>query len=280
MHPFKDDKVMTDWNGLMIAALAKAARAFGEPRYEQAARRAADYLLSELRTRDGSLRKLSRGGVVAGTGMVEDYSFAIWGLIELYESCFELSYLRAALELQELQLARFWDGDQGGFFISPADAEELIVRPKDAYDGAIPSGNSVAAQNLLRLARLSGRSEFEERSSELMQAFSGQIIGSPSNYSQMMLALDVAVGSTHELVIAAGEDEAQCDEALERIGGLYAPHLVVLLIPDQGGEEMGKLAPFAAEQRARGGRTTFYLCQDFSCQAPTHDLEAVLKQLQ
>ena len=279
VHPLKDDKILTDWNGLMIAAFSLAARALDEREYEAVARAAADHLLGELRSADGRLYKLSRLGVPSQQGMVEDYSFAIWGLFELYQSSFDERYLAAALELQRSQLAHFWDAARGGFYISPDDGEELILRPKEAYDGAIPSGNSVAAYNLLRLARASGATQFEERSDELMKAFSGGIGQSPVNYTQMMLALDFAVGPTHELVVAAGEDAADFERVLRALGRAFSPGLVVLARP--AGEEpaIARLAPFVAEQTARDGETTLYLCQDFACQAPTHDLEAVLEQL-
>ncbi|MFT5152671.1 MAG: hypothetical protein ACI841_002670 [Planctomycetota bacterium] len=279
IHPLKDDKILTDWNGLMIAAFSLGARALNDAEYRDVAKRAADHLLSKLRDDKGRLYKLTRLGVPSQSGMVEDYSFAIWGLIELYEACFEERYLKAALELQDTQLAHFWDQKVGGMYVNPDDGDVLITRPKDAYDGAIPSGNSVAAYNLVRLARLSGRTHYEERCDELIRAFSGQVALNPSNFTQMMVAVDFISGPTHELVIAAGKDPVEFEQVRSTIMSRFLPNVAVIVRPQGDDPAIGRLAPFAAAQVSRDDKTTLYLCQDFACQAPTHDVDEVLKQL-
>ncbi|MCP5116850.1 MAG: thioredoxin domain-containing protein, partial [bacterium] len=161
VHPYKDDKVLTDWNGLMIAALARAARVFDDPACLAAAEKAMSFNRKEMRTDQGRLLHRYREGSAGIDGGVDDYAFMVWGLIELYQSSFDSSWLKEALELNRLMLDLFWDEEHGGFYVSADDAESLIVRQKEGYDGAIPSGNSVAMLNLVRLGRITADPELE-----------------------------------------------------------------------------------------------------------------------
>ena len=154
VHPHKDDKILADWNGLMIAALAKGAQVFDEPKYAEVAKRAADFILTDMRRADGRILHRYREGHAAIQANADDYAFLIWGLLELYETIFDVHYLRTALDLNSEMIKYFWDEQDGGFYFTADDAEELIVRQKEIYDGAIPSGNSVAVLNLFRLARI------------------------------------------------------------------------------------------------------------------------------
>ena len=154
IHPHKDDKILTDWNGLMIAALSKGAQAFDQPKYADAARKAADFIFKTMRDPSGRLLHRFRDGEAALHAHVDDYSFLIWGLLELYEASFDVHYLQSALTLNDDFMAHFWDAGGGGLYFTADDAEELLLRKKEIYDGATPSGNSVAALNLLRLARM------------------------------------------------------------------------------------------------------------------------------
>jgi uncharacterized protein YyaL (SSP411 family) len=149
IHPFKDDKILTAWNGLMIAAMATGGRVLGDSAYTGAAEKAADFLLSTLVDKDGRLMARYRDGQISHPGYADDYTFLIWGLIELYETTYKPDYLRKALSLNEALLKLFWDEENGGLFIYGSDREQLIARPKEVYDGAAPSGNSVAAYNLI-----------------------------------------------------------------------------------------------------------------------------------
>ena len=149
IHPFKDDKVLTDWNGLMVAALARGAQVFNEPVFAEAARRAISFILNRLRTSEGRLLHRFRDGIASIPATVDDYAFIIWGLLELYEATFEIGHLDTALMLNKHLLDHFWDKKDGGFYFTPDDGEELLVRQKEAHDGAVPSGNSVSMLNLL-----------------------------------------------------------------------------------------------------------------------------------
>jgi uncharacterized protein YyaL (SSP411 family) len=162
VRPGKDDKVLADWNGLVIAALAKAAQAFGEPRYAEAARRAADFVLREMRSPVGRLLHVWRDGGAAVDGCLDDYVFIVWGLVDLYEATLEPHYLKAAVALNQAMLDHFGASD-GGFYFTRDDGERLLARQKQVYDGAVPSGNSAALLNLVRLARTMGDPELEAR---------------------------------------------------------------------------------------------------------------------
>ena len=192
VHPFKDDKILTDWNGLMIASLARAAQALHDERYEMAAKKAADFILEKMQTPEGRLLHRYRGeaGISAH---LDDYAFLIWGLIDLYETVFEVRYLKAALQLNQVMMRHFWDNDQGGLFFSADDGESLLLRRKEFYDGAIPSGNSIAMQNLLRLMHLSGQTEWGEKAWDLARAFFAAEGGQPLGHCMLLCSLDLAL---------------------------------------------------------------------------------------
>jgi len=278
-HPFKDDKVLTDWNGLMIGACAMAARVLDDPAYAEMAKRAGDNLLTVLRAEDGSLFKVARLGQPAGVGLLEDYAFACWGLLELFETTQELRFLAAARELADHMLAEFQDSENGGFYLSPASGEELIVRPKETYDGAIPSGNSVAALALLRLGRLTGQVQYEEAAAQSFEGLSGTIGRSAGTHTQFMLALDFALGPTKEVVVVGDPGDPKTLDALRSIHRPFVPSKVVVLRPIKGYEALAKLVPYVDSQTVVGDGPTLYLCENFACKAPTGDVEAVVRSM-
>jgi hypothetical protein len=280
IHPHKDDKILTDWNGLMIAALAYAGRAFQAPEYIDAARRSAEFAFSRSRTKDGRLLKSWRDGPAGGAGVHDDYAFLTWGLIELYESSGDSQWLKRALELVETERELFADPEVGGYFLAAKDAEHLIARPKTAYDGAIPSGNSVSALNHLRLARLTGRTELEEEADRTLRAFANPIRQSPSSFSQCLLAVDFALGPSFELVVAGRLGSEDMQSALARIHRVFAPNKVVVIRPEgEQGRAISELAPYVAAQTSRDGKLTLYLCRDFACELPTRDVSHIVEEL-
>jgi hypothetical protein len=277
IHPLRDDKILTDWNGLMISALARAGQAFGEPEYTDAAVRAAEFILSEHRAESGRLLKRSRLGEAGLAAHLEDYAFMVQGLIDLYEATFDTRHLERALTLNQMMIDHFWDDENGGFYLTADDSEELLMRPREVYDGAIPSGNSVAALNLVRLGRITAENALEERAEALMRAFSSQVSSAPLAHSYLMTALDFAVGPSHEIVIA-GEPGAEDTETLLRaLRSEYLPNKVVLLRPSTG--NIAQIAPYTESQTSRDGRATAYVCQNFACQLPTTDPEEMLSQI-
>jgi uncharacterized protein YyaL (SSP411 family) len=279
-RPHKDDKVLTDWNGLMIAALAKAAQVFDEPQYAEAAARSADFILEKLRDSNGRLSHRYREGEVAVPAFVNDYAFLVWGLLELYETTFELRYLRSAVELNDEMLKRFWDEGSGGLYFTADDAENLLFRNKEIYDGAIPSGNSVAMLNLLRLGRMTANTGLEERAAQIGRAFSMQVLQSPSAYTQLMVALDFGVGPSYEVVVVGDEGADDTDALLKAIRGKFVPNKVVLFRP-AGVEspEISNLAEFTRYHKSIKDKATAYVCVNYQCKLPTTDVGEMLKLL-
>ena len=275
VHPLKDDKILTDWNGLMIAAFAKASRAFGEQSYREAAVNAADFVLEELRAEDGRLLKRYRRGEAGLPAHLEDYAFLAHGLIELYEATFDPKYLRAAVELTDYMIEHFWDEQEKAFFQTADNAEDLPVRSKDAYDGAIPSGNSMAAYNLVRLGRMTSKTDYEKHAEETMQAFSRMLEQGPSNFSQMLQALNFALGPSYEIVLAG--DKAS--PLRQQVDSRYLPTAVLLHRPIGEDSPVLELAPFTESQKALGGKPTAYFCQNYSCQEPVTEVEEFIKIL-
>jgi len=281
IHPYKDDKILTDWNGLMIAALARAGQALDEPAYTEAARRAADFVLSKLRRSDGRLLKRYRQSEAGLPAHLEDYAFMVWGLLDLYEATFELSYLTEAIALNALMLEHFWDGKDGGLFHTADDGEPLLVRSKKIYDGAIPSGNSVAALNLLRVGRITADAQLEQKAEALMKAFSGQVVQNAAAYCQLMVAVDFAVGPSFEIVIAAEKQSVDTTQMLRGLRRKFLPNKVVLLRPEgDEAESLAKIAPYTEAQTSRNGAATAYVCRNFACKMPTTDVQTMLASLE
>jgi len=276
IHPGRDDKILTDWNGLMIAAFAKAFLALGDRDYAEAARKAADYILENHRDPDGrlfhSLKGTREKGTIGIRANLEDYAFFIWGLIELYEALLDARYLRTALDLQREMLSHYWDEKGGGFFFTPDYGEELLTRQKEAYDGAIPSGNAVAALDMLRLSHLSGDPSGEERAQSIFKAFSGSVQASPLAHTMLMTALGMALGTSREVAIVEGQG---LEEMLGAVRSRFEPNDVVLLVD----EDTRDIAEFTDAMVQIEGKATAYVCIEHSCELPTADLSKMLEML-
>ena len=275
VHPLKDDKVLTDWNGLMIAAMSKAAQAFDAPHYAQAATRACGFLFKALTTAEGELLHRCRQGRSAIPAYLDDHAFLIWGLLELYEATFDVDHLQSALKLARRTLQRFWDERAGGFFFTCGDGEALPVRSKDAYDGAVPSGNSVMMLNLLRLARLTGDGELEDAALRTGAAFCAQVRRAPSGFTQLLHALDFVLGPSHEVVIAGGAQQADALAMLHALRSGFFPNKVVLLHSGEGALE--RMAPWVKPYAPLQGKATAYVCSGRSCQRPATDVADLLR---
>ena len=283
-RPGLDDKVLTDWNGLMVGALARAGAALDRPEMVERAREAAEFVLGTLRE-DGGGRLLHRyrDGEAAVPAQAADYAFLCFGLLELYGATFDLRWLEEAVRLEEEARRRCWDEEEGGYFVTGEDASELPVRQKEAYDGALPSANSVALWNLRRLARMTGDRAYDERASRLEAAFSRQVRKAPSAHSQMLVGVDFRVGPGHEVVLAGPEDAAGMARMLEILRRPFRPRTVVLRRPAEGdgASRLAELAPFTRDQESvERGRATAYVCRDFACEAPTTDPEELERRLE
>jgi uncharacterized protein YyaL (SSP411 family) len=279
IHPLKDDKILTDWNGLMIGAIARAATVLDDDTYRAAAVKAGDYLLATLRTKDGTLLKRSRLGEAGLTAHLEDYAFAIQGLIELYECTFDSKYLEAAVALQDYQLAHFADSANGGFFMTADNSEKLLVRSKEVYDGALPSGNSVSALNLLRLERMTGKKVYGTAAEGIFKAFTDGVSQQPSAHAQLMMAVDFAVGPSKEVVIVGDPAAVDTKAMIKQVRKEFQPNRVAILRPPGDGQTIAALAAYSANMGMIDGKATAYVCQNFACELPTTDLTKLAELL-
>jgi hypothetical protein len=278
-HPLKDDKILAGWNGLMIAALAKAGRAFNEPRYVEAAAKAVDFVFSEMVDDGGCLLRRYRDGDASILGFLDDYAFLVWGLLELYEASYGLRYLKLAVEINGGMLERFWDTEQGGLYLTSEHSELVLVRSKETYDGAIPSGNSVAYLNLLRLARMTGDTGLDERASELADHFSEQVAMAPSSYAFFLVGLDIALGPSKEVIIVGKEGAEDTEAMLQALGEGFLPNKVVLFVPDEELPQIARIAEYVKEYSSVEGKATAYICVDFHCELPTTSVAKMLEML-
>ncbi|MDQ7096987.1 thioredoxin domain-containing protein [Desulfosporosinus sp. PR] len=276
VHPHKDDKLLTAWNGLMIMALAKGAQILNTPAYLEAAEKAAHFLLTNLRRSDGRLLARYRQGDSAFLGYLDDYAFLIGGLLELYSACGKPQYLQTALELQEQQEQLFYDQEEGGYFLTGADAEELLVRPKESYDGALPSGNSITALNLLRLGRLTGEERWEKRAEELLESFRPVLEEQPSGYTAFLQALQFALHSSQELILAGPLNSAQLSEMRQVFFSDFRPYASILC--HEGTLET--IVPWLRDYPREATQPAAFLCENFTCQRPVHTIEEFKNLLQ
>lgn len=280
VHPLKDDKVLADWNGLMAAALASAGRVFGEPEWIRAAERATGFVLDEMHTSKGRMLHRYRDGEASIPAFLDDYVFMTTAMLELYDATFNPKYLEQALELQQQTLELFWDKARGGFFFTADDNEELLVRQKEVYDGAIPSGNSMAADNFVRLARLTGDERNLETADKIFSAFAADAGRLPSAHAQLVGALQRAAGPSLEVVIAGDPGADDTAALISTVREMYLPHAAVLLVPSgPSGAAIRKLAPFAEAYTPVLGKAAAYVCQDFACQLPTTDPDKLTRLL-
>lgn len=269
IRPGLDDKILTDWNGLMIAALAKGAQVFGDREYELAAADAVNFINEKMRTPQGKLLHRFREDRAGIPAFLDDHAFLVWGLLELYEATFKTGYLKEAIELNNEMISHFWDSSGGGFYFTADYGEELMIRKKEIYDGAVPSGNSVAMLNLLRLSRITGDWSLEEKAEVLAHAFSRTITEAPHAYTYLLLALDFAEGPSYEVVVVGDRKSMRTGEIINVLRKDFLPAKVVLFRPtDEDASDISRLAPFTESYKPAKGRTIAYVCYTHDCKAP------------
>ena len=268
--PAKDDKILTDWNGLMIAALARASQVLGEKRYLQVATKAADFLLETMKDENGVLYHRYVKGERAIEGFLDDFAFLAFGLTEIYEASFDESYLKAAFELIDLMVERFWDEKEGGFSLTVRGSADVIIERKEVYDGALPSGNSVALFDLLRLTRLSENPRYQEMASRLRRTFSAQVVESPSAHTFLLLGIDFAFGPAYSATVVGHISEQDTIDLLNAFKGNYLPNVVVSL-------KHPSRSTFGYKQV--NSKATAYVCRRQTCFPPTNSPEKMLELL-
>jgi len=281
IHPLKDDKIITSWNGLMIAAFAKGYQVLGEQRYADAARKSAQFILKKLRNPEGRILRRFREKEVAFPGYLEDYAFLVWSLLELYEATFEIDYFEEAVIINNDMIELFWDETEGGFFYSGKGNETLIAQRKEAYDGAIPSGNSVAALTMARLSRMTGNVDLEKKVERMVQTFSSQISAYPLTSTHFLQALDFALGPAQEIVIGGDKKNQTTQDMIRLVQKSFLPHKIVLLQSEgYDGKRLAKLSSFITPMISFNPKPTVYVCEQFSCKKPmteVEELESFLK---
>jgi uncharacterized protein YyaL (SSP411 family) len=274
VHPAKDDKVLVDWNGLMIVALAKANQVIGNTKYLHAATKTADFILKEMKTPEGRLYHRYAKGEKAVDGFLDDYTYLVYGLIELYETSFEEKYLQSSIELTKTMIEQFWDKEKGGFFFTTESADDSVPRLKQTYDGAMPSGNSIALYNLLRLARISGEASFEVYANKLLKVFSDEVNGQPVGHTFMLAGLEFALGPSFNIVLVGDPSEKNTIVLLEAIRKEYLPNLAITLwTPDKNITIPGVVYEKINNQ------PTVYVCRNQTCMPPTNKIDKMLELL-
>ena len=274
--PGLDDKVLVSWNGLMIDALATAAGALGEQRYLAAAQQAADFLLTKLRRPDGRLLHAYRHGQAKFDGYLDDYACLANALVSLYEADFNARWIDEAGKLCDIILARFIDQATGGFFYTADDHEELIARNKDVYDNATPSGTGMTLMALVRLAKLTGEERYAAAAERGLRSVGELFERAPTGVGQSLLALDLWLGPTQEMVVAA-PDFASRDEVLRVLRRQFRPHQVVAAAPSTG--ESPLLKALLQGKRPVDGKPALYVCENFTCRAPIVGVDAITAEL-
>ena len=278
IRPSLDDKVLADWNSLMVSAFARAYQTFGRKEYLDTATRAAEVILNEMVDERGRVKHVKGSGKGFEFGYIDDHAFLVNALLDLYESNFDADLIRYAVNIADMMIERFWDPEGKGFFLSPADGEKLIIREKEAYDGAYPSGNSFALSGLVRLSRMTGNSKYEEIASLTGGAFRADLERAPWGFTQMLSGFMHAAGPSREIVIAGDPLDEDTGRMIDVVRSRYYPGKV-LLLRDPGKTELAELAPFTAESLPIDGRATAYVCQGWNCDVPSTDPEHLKSSL-
>lgn len=270
VRPFLDDKILTDWNGLMIAALSKAGRVFNSETYIEQAKNTEEFLSGTLTRDDPGLMHRYRDGDTSIPGHADDYAFYIFGLLELYDATFHTPYLQKALKLQKEMDELFWDPDNGGYYFTSSKHDQLLGRKKEVYDGALPSGNSIAMGNLLRLERITSDTSHGEKSDRMGRVFSEQVHRAPTGFAQMLQSIQFALESGYEIVLSGERGNDKTRQFIRELNTLYLPHSV-RLFNDPGDSLLHELAPFTRHQNPVDGEPTVYVCRDYHCKEPLQD---------
>jgi len=279
--PLRDEKILTAWNGLMISALAKAGFVFAEPIYVQSAQRAANFILAHLLI-DGRLKRSHMNGISKHNAYLDDYAFLAAAFIDLYEATHDIRWLQHAIALDE-SIARFYeDLDNGGFFMTSNDHEQLIAREKPNHDGALPSGNAVATMNLIRLAAFTSNSTYLKRAQRALKAFGSILAANPTAMAELQLALDSFLHPPKEVALLEPENTLGGAGAfLDILRRQYVPGRVLAkAIEGQDLEDQAKLIPLLQHKETLNNQATAFVCQNKTCKRPTNDADVFGQQLQ
>lgn len=280
-RPFRDDKILTGWNALAIAAFAMGARILDDERYVQYAQSAVEFILDKLVRDDGRLLARYREGQSSFPAYTDDYAYLIWALIELYQTTFNPYYLKKAIGFNDHMIEYFWDADQGGLFIYGKDSEKLIARPKEIYDGAVPSGNSVAAANFVKLANLTGRQDISDLAQKQIDAFASIVDSNPASYTYFLTALLMYKTPAAQVVISGNREQERVKQLKDVVNKIFIPNIAVHLYDQKSddGRVLEKTVEYIEGKKTIGTIPAVYVCKDFSCRAPVTSPEELEKIL-
>lgn len=278
-RPMKDDKILTDMNGVMIAALSMGARAFSMPRYAAAAKAAARFALENMKTKGGGLLHLYGGFPVSAEGFLADYAFLVWGFLELYETTFEEEFLFEAMRLNDVVISRFSD-KRGGFYLTSDTAERVLVRQKEFYDGAFPSGNSVTVHNLLRLWLITGDKNLLKIAEDAVRFASARIKEVPSAHLHLLSAVDFMLGPSYHIAIAGQRGEPDTEALINALSRSFVLNRVLLFMPSNFESEcLSGLSPSIKGVSRVGGKAAVYVCKSGACLPPVTTVTELLRIL-
>jgi uncharacterized protein YyaL (SSP411 family) len=281
----KDDKILTSWNALMITAYAKAGKILQKQKYSDTARRAVDFINTRLTNENGRIYIRYREGKVSYYGLLDDYAFFCMALLEMYDATLESDYLKQAVSLADKMIAQFWDEENSGFFLNPRGLEDLIYRPKETYDGAVPSGNAVAGYVLQRLSRLTANTKFQDYAVRQLRFLAGQASDYPISHSFSLIAFLDALYPSKEIVCVASEasntkesireteKKQDCSQLRDYLAEHFEPNTVTLLKTAGNAQELQELAGYVKDYHMINERTTYYVCEDHNCYAPVNALD-------
>lgn len=257
----------------MIVSLSYAGRVFENKEYINRAKKAYDFIENNLIRKDGRLLARFRHGEAAYIAYLEDYSFLVWALMELYEATFESNYLKQALNFTDKMIKLFWDEESYGFFHSGRDGEKLILNLKDSYDTAIPSGNSVTAMNLIKLSKITGDNSLGEKAYKMFQGFGGNIKESLQSHSIFLISYMNYIKPSRQIVIASEKEDRLFKEMIKKVNKRFMPFTIILL--NDGNLE--NIVPFIKDEKKIDNKTTAYICENFSCNKPVYNIEDFIK---
>jgi uncharacterized protein YyaL (SSP411 family) len=278
MKLHKDDKILTSWNGLMIAALGKAYKVLEDERYFEYAKKAVNFIFDNLIDENKRLLARYRDQESRHKAYLDDYAFLCFGLIELYESSFDITFLKKAIDLNKEMINFFWDNEKHGFFVYGEDSEQLIARPKELFDGAMPSGNSVAAYNLIKLSRITGDVYLEEMAEKQLNFICGAMFSEEINHSFFLIAVSFALNPSKELVCVI-KDKSDEEKIKDLLSEKQTFNLTTIIKNDENKDEIEQLIPFVKDYNYVNDMSTYYLCKGRACLAPINDIEELRKLL-
>jgi uncharacterized protein len=271
VKPGLDDKILTSWNALMISSMAFGYQVLGNEKYLDVACKTADFILSEL-SKDGKLLRTYRNGIGKLNAYAEDYAFFINALIDLYEATFDVKWLKEGVRLNSIFISEFWDDEKGGFFYTGKSHESLIVRPKSFHDGAIPSANSIAGMNLLRLAKFTGDDKLIEKAGTIFRLFMDQIQQAPVGFSQMLCVLDFYLGSVKEIVVIGKREDTETKKAIQMLYDRYIPNKILVFSEPDNEKGIEDEIPLLKGRINKENQTIVYICEDNTCKNPIKNM--------